>query len=196
MDAGRGCEKIRRRMDAITPAAQRRKATPGLPAWLTHPVAVGGSAAGILDILAAFALAASSGVQPVRVLQAIASGLLGPAAFRGGSPAAALGLALHFVIAFGAAAVYYLASRRLPFLVRQAVPAGLAYGVAVYAVMNLVVLPLSRVNVRAQSPRTMAIMIVIHMVCVGLPIALAIQRLQPARSVRAGSSPAAHRAGR
>ena len=140
-------------------------------------VLAAGAIAGVLDILAAFALQATNGVAPHRVLQAIASGLLGPAAYRGGAATTALGLLLHFVIACGAAAVFYAASRRWPVLVRRAVPAGAVFGVLVYAFMNLVVLPLSRVNFRPPAARTVAIMLAIHIACVGLPIALTVRRL-------------------
>lgn len=144
---------------------------------IAHPVIVGGVAAGVLDILAAFAFRGLvGGVSPVRVLQGIASGLLGPAAFQGGAATAGLGLALHFLIAFMCAAVYYGASRILPVLVRRAVVCGLAYGIVVHLVMNEIVLPLSRVNFRTPPWQFVAGMIVIHMLFVGLPIALAVRR--------------------
>jgi uncharacterized membrane protein YagU involved in acid resistance len=139
------------------------------------PIALGGVLAGVLDILAAFAMSWPR-VTPARVLQSIASGLLGRAAYQGGARTAALGLLLHFVIAFGAAAVYYAASRRLPLLRRRPVACGLAYGVAVYLVMNLVVLPLSQIGFRLPPWPTIALLVVIHMICVGLPIALAAAR--------------------
>ena len=118
----------------------------------------------------------AGGVQPTRVLQGIASGLLGPAAFQGGLRTAALGLALHFVIAFVCAAVYYAASRVLPVLAQRAVVCGMLYGVAVHLFMNQIVLPLSRVNFRTPPWQFVAVMIVIHMLFVGLPIALAVRR--------------------
>ena len=62
----------------------------------------------------------------------IASGLLGPASFQGGTTTAALGLVLHFVIAFGFATFYNLASRPFPALVRQPVVCGLLYGAAAF----------------------------------------------------------------
>ena len=144
--------------------------------WFAHAIVTGGVAAGLLDILAAFAYRGAYGVSPTRVLQGIASGLLGPAAFQGGPATAALGLLLHFVIALGAAVVYYIASRAFPVLARRPVPCGLAYGVAVHAFMNLVVLPMSRVNFRTPPLQFHLVMIAIHMVCVGLPIALAVRR--------------------
>ena len=158
------------RIDQGQPLVRQRAAA------TAHPVIVGGTAAGILDILAAFAFRGAAGVSPVRVLQGIASGLLGPSAFQGGGASALLGLVLHFVIAFGAAAVYYGASKVLPVLVRRAVLCGLAYGVLVHLFMNQVVLPLSRVNFRTPPWTFVATMIVIHMLFVGLPIALSVRR--------------------
>jgi hypothetical protein len=94
-----------------------------------HPVLTGGIAVGILDILAAFVVRYGFGrVPPIRVLQGIASGVLGPSAFSGGVRTAVAGLALHFVIAFGVAAVYFAASRSWQFLVRHPVWSGIAYG--------------------------------------------------------------------
>ena len=134
-------------------------------------ILLGGSVAGVLDILAAF-LISWPRVSPVRVLQYIASGALGPAAFRGGALTAAAGLAFHFGIAFGASAAYVAASRRWPLLVTRPVACGIVYGVVVYAVMQLVVLPLSRVTRGTPTWSSIATMIVIHITCVGLPIAL------------------------
>jgi hypothetical protein len=140
-------------------------------------VLAGGLAAGVLDILAAIAVYGLRGASPVRILQSIASGLLGAPAFEGGAATAALGLVLHFVIASGAAAVYYAASRFLPALVRRPLAWGAAYGVAVYLFMNFVVLPLSAV---AQRPfvitATAVTILIVHIVCVGIPIALAVRR--------------------
>lgn len=140
-------------------------------------ILVGGAIAGALDITYAIVFSGFRGVSATRVLQSVASGLLGPAAYEGGRPTAVLGLCLHFFIAFSAAAIFYAASRRLPFLTERPVLAGILYGVIVYAVMNLVVLPLS-----AYPPRTSFPLIVIatglfvHMFFIGLPIALATRR--------------------
>jgi len=141
----------------------------------TRAVLLGGTLAGVLDILAAV-LMSWPRVPPVRVLQYIASGALGPSAFRGGMATAAVGLVCHFVIAFAAAAVYVAASRRWRLLLARPVVCGIAYGLAVYAVMQLVVLPLSRVTRGTPTWRSVAMMMGIHIVCVGLPIAFAARR--------------------
>lgn len=146
-----------------------------------HPVILGGSLVAVLDILAAFALRGVLGTPPLRVLQAIASGLLGPAAFQGGTATAALGMFLHVVIAFVVAAVYYAVSRWWSVLVRAPIPCGLAYGTAVYLVMNEVVLPLSRVAVRTPPWYVVVSMLAIHMLFVGLPVAVAVARADEPR---------------
>src|SRR5271170_5204805 len=98
---------------------------------------------GVLDISAAFATWWSRGVTPVDILHVIASGLLGRKSFDGGVPTAALGLALHFLIAFSAAGVFYAASRKIGFMTQRPIVAGVTYGVAVYVVMYWIVIPLS-----------------------------------------------------
>ncbi|HEX8472751.1 MAG TPA: hypothetical protein VF666_01835 [Pyrinomonadaceae bacterium] len=137
----------------------------------------GGLLAGVLDLTAALVTNSFRGLSPVRILQSIASGLLGADSYMGGWKTATLGVFLHFVIALGAAAVYYALSRRLRFLVRRTIPAGLLYGVAVYLFMNLVVLPLSAFphQITFRAPLLVTGLIV-HMLCVGLPIALVIRR--------------------
>src|SRR3977135_329964 len=103
-----------------------------------------GLIAGILDMTDALVFNdLVRGIKPIRILHYIASGVLGQAAAnRGGIKTAALGMALHFVIAFGAAIVFYVASRALPFMTRHAVISGLLYGGAVYLFMNWIVVPL------------------------------------------------------
>ncbi len=126
-----------------------------------------GFACGVLDITAAFVVYGFFGAKPVPLLQGIASGLLGPKAFDGGLATALLGLLCHFVIAFGAATVYSVASRALRVLVDQAVVFGALYGVAVYFFMNRIVLPLSAVAKRSFSLKLMIVGVVIHIFCVG-----------------------------
>src|SRR6202043_2257248 len=84
----------------------------------------------------------------MRLMQFIASGLLGRQAFQGGVPIAFLGLGLHFVIAFGLVTVFYFARGKVAPLRTYPVPSGIIYGLTVFAVMNLIVLPLSAATPR------------------------------------------------
>jgi hypothetical protein len=137
----------------------------------------GGLACGVFDITqACLAWWLQSGVSPTRIFQSIAAGLLGREAFQGGAKTAALGLALHFLIAFSAAAVFYAASRKIKFLTERPIIAGLLYGEAVWLFMNFVVIPLSATR---SGPFTMAAILtgpIGHPFFVGLPISLAVRR--------------------
>ena len=137
----------------------------------------GGLLAGILDLSAAIVTNGFRGIVPIRILQSVASGLLGAESYKGGLRTALLGTALHFVITFTAAAIYYAVSRKLTFLVRGAVVSGLIYGIAIYWFMNLIVLPLSAVPFKITfQPAIVVTGLIVHMLCVGLPIALAVRR--------------------
>jgi hypothetical protein len=133
-------------------------------------------AVGILDLLDAVVFFGLRGVQPIRIFQSIASGLLGRAAFSGGTASAALGIALHFFIAFLIVAVFFLASRRLPALVRAPVLSGLIYGIGAYIVMQYLVIPLSAAGTGRFSWPVFVNGVLIHMFGVGLPAALVAAR--------------------
>jgi uncharacterized membrane protein YagU involved in acid resistance len=135
----------------------------------------GGLIAGVLDLTSAFVIWGLRGIAPIRVMQGIASGLLGAASFQGGLPTAALGAACHFLIAFGAACVYYAASTKLALLKERAIASGLLYGVAVYLFMNLIVIPLSATRAR-YTLSSVVVGLIVHMLFVGLPISLAVWR--------------------
>lgn len=130
-------------------------------------------AVGILDLLDAVVFFGLRGVQPIRIFQSIASGLLGRAAFSGGMASAALGIALHFFIAFLIVAAFFLASRRLPALVRAPILSGLIYGIGAYIVMQYIVIPLSAAGTGRFSWPVFVNGVLIHMFGVGLPASLA-----------------------
>ena len=133
----------------------------------------GAAIAGALDIVYAIVFYGLRGVPAVRILQSVASGLLGAPAYRGGMSTALLGLGLHFAIMFVIAALFVAASRRLAPLRQHAVTAGAVYGLLVYGVMNYVVLPLSAFPQRG-TPATLVIALglLVHVALVGIPISL------------------------
>jgi uncharacterized membrane protein YagU involved in acid resistance len=127
---------------------------------------------GALDAIDAVVFFGLRGVQPIRIFHSIAAGLLGRAAFQGGLATAALGVFLHFFIAFIIVSTFCLASTRARALTRQPVIWGLLYGLVVYAVMNLVVVPLSAAG---RAPFSLPVLmngLLIHAFGVGLPSAL------------------------
>ena len=130
---------------------------------------------GTLDILDAFLFNwFRSGVRPGRILQFIASGLLGREAFNGGAATEVLGLFLHYFIAFGIVTVYILASRRLPVIAERPFVLGPIYGILVHLVMHYVVVPLSAVT-RAPGPMPLVVHVnqwLIHAFGIGLVTAL------------------------
>jgi hypothetical protein len=156
---------------AETSRAERAGTSRAIPAILAA-----GLLCGVMDISAAFLTWVPKGVSPGRLLQSIASGLLGPASFRGGAATSALGLAIHFLIALMAAAVFYAASRRLPALLDYPWLAGVGYALVVYGFMYWVVMPLSRLRRGPVSVPYTVMAIVTHIICVGLPISLVIHR--------------------
>ncbi len=83
-----------------------------------------------------------------------------------------MGLLLHFGIAFSAATVFCFAARYVPVLLRFPVTAAALYGIAVFLVMNLIVLPLSAMPKRRVTRRGIAIQLAFHIFLIGLPISL------------------------
>jgi hypothetical protein len=134
-------------------------------------IGVGGLVAGSFDLACAFFMFG------IGVPRAIAGGLLGRAAFHGGAGIYFLGVTLHYLIAFSAAAIYYSASRRLLFLREHPLVCGLFFGIGLYLVMNLIVLPLSALHVTHPiALRDMIQGLLVHMILIGLPISFSVRR--------------------
>jgi hypothetical protein len=134
-------------------------------------IGAGGLIAGTLD------LGETLVVFGARSPLAIAAGMLGQNAFRGGTAIYILGVLLHYLIVFSAAAIYFAASRRLHFLIEYRLICGLFFGGAIDAVMRLVVLPLSALHARGPYQyHDLVLGLVVHMVLVGLPISFSVQR--------------------
>jgi hypothetical protein len=150
-------------------------------------VLAAGLLCGVMDITAAFLLAwIPSHVYPVRLLQGIASGLLGRASFQHGWATGALGLAFHFLIAFTAAAVFYAASRKIPALLDHPWLAGIGYALVVYGVMYWIVMPLSRLHRHQVTLSYTETAIIVHIICVGLPISLVMYRFARREGISVG----------
>jgi uncharacterized membrane protein YagU involved in acid resistance len=144
---------------------------------IAKAVVIGGLIGGALDLLFAVSFAGYNGAAPSRVFQAIASGLLGDAAFSGGADVQALGVACHFGISLLWAALFAVIASRLPALTRRPILAGLAFGVIVFLSMRLVVLPLSTYPRPVTfKPLATVLDLLSHMILFGTPIALVVSR--------------------
>ncbi len=132
-------------------------------------VLIGGLVAGVVDIGAATAINhAPIGV----ILQAIASGLLGKASFHGGAASAAVGFVLQLGMSLIIAAVYGVASARLPTLIRRPIALGALYGLGVFIVMNFVVVPLSAAHMKPKITLAFIGLNLAAMILFGLIVAL------------------------
>jgi hypothetical protein len=136
-------------------------------------VLAGGAAAALLDGLAATVDFRMRGISFARLWQGVASGALGPSSFQRGKAPMFLGLAFHVLIATTSAFVFNVAANYTPVLLAHYIASGALFGIAVYIVMNLVVIPLSAMPPR---PFVLAITVrqlLIHIFFVGLPISIA-----------------------
>ncbi|MCU1247315.1 MAG: hypothetical protein JWQ49_344 [Edaphobacter sp.] len=135
---------------------------------------------GTLDISDAFIFYGLRGVSPFRILQGIATGIYGHAALGMGHRSAMVGLVCHFFIACCATTVFLLAARKFP-LAGHPWLYGPLFGVALYCVMNYIVLPLTRVPPRPPFPPLVPFVngVAALVCCIGIPLAFIARRYVP-----------------
>ena len=143
-------------------------------------VVLAGMLVGTLDILAAFtSFYLSTGKNPIpAVLKFIASGVLGRPALKGGAEMIALGLALHYLIAFLFTIFFFWIYKRWTLLSRNWVLTGIVYGIFIWLAMTLIVVPLSNTPKLPPAPigkKIISILILITMI--GLPLSYIAKRL-------------------
>jgi hypothetical protein len=160
-------------------------------------ILLAGFVAGTLDASAAMIqyMINSHGGNPLKVWRFVASGALGQeAATKDLITMAIAGLLFHFIIAFCFTLFFFFIYPKIKFLRKNLVVTGLVYGIFVWLVMNLIVVPLSNIPARGKlwtmvtntdgnrhavlqlpsDPTKMIIGILIIMFCIGLPISLII----------------------
>ncbi len=149
-----------------------------LPTTLTlaRTALYAGLLAGALDITAA--IVTNLQVPARVVLQSVASGWQGRAAYQGGWPTAWLGLASHFAIMLVIAVIFVAAAAAFPALRRFWIPVGAVFGVAVWMALAFVVVPMSASPLTPPADLLAALKpIAVHIVAVGLPIAWVARRM-------------------
>ncbi len=149
---------------AFTTSVQRTR--------LLLPILVGGAIAGTLDLTSAFITYGHN------MPRGIAAGLIGRQAAQSGFFPWILGIFLHYFIAFSAATVYCLASRKLEFMRDHFIVSGVFFGIGLYLVMNLIVLPLCAFHFMGPYQlRGLIQGLLVHMTIVGLPISYSLHKL-------------------
>ena len=111
----------------------------------------------------------------MRLLQIVASGLFGTAAFTGGTSTAVMGLLLHFGMSIVWAAIFLALATLRPAIALHPYRSGIAFGVVVFGVMRLIVLPLSDFPYPVTfKPLATILDLLSHMLLFGIPIALSV----------------------
>lgn len=142
---------------------------------MARTIAIATLVAGTLDILFAMILTLVNGREIGNMLRFVGSGPF-PAATEMGGAGAILGLLTHFALMAGMATAFVLAARQWPALLQKPVQRGILYGLATYAVMNWVVVPLRFDAPLPPRPLSIATQLFAHIVLVGIPIALVAAR--------------------
>jgi hypothetical protein len=127
--------------------------------------------AGTADLVGAIAYYdLRAGVSATRILQGIASGILGARAFVGGSRAAALGLVCHYLIALIWTLFFYAIYARIGMFAWRRWVTAVVYAIFVSLVMNLAVVPLSNVPTRPFSLSALVEATIILIFTIGFPL--------------------------
>jgi len=135
-----------------------------------------GLLAGTLDATAAIVnYTIEGGKLPSKIFQYIASGAVGKVAFTGGSGMIILGIIFHYTIAFAFTLFLFMIYPRLNFLSKNRILTAILYGIFVWLVMNVIVVPMSNVPAASSFNIKQAIIAtVILIIAVGLPLSFLI----------------------
>ncbi len=143
----------------------------------TRAVLTTGLIAGTCDAIGATVhYLANGGKTPLKIWTYVASAVFGADASTGGVPMILSGLAFHYVIATCWTTLYFILAARVNILRTQVIPSSILYGSFVWTMMNLVVVPNTKIPARPFNPTQAAIAAFVLMVCIGLPCALGARR--------------------
>jgi hypothetical protein len=144
----------------------------------TKTILLSGFVAGTMDMLGAILVYSviMQRVTALQILHGIAAGAFGKNTVGDSTTMALIGLGFHYVIAFSFAIGYFLVYPYIPFLRKQKIISGLLYGIFVWAVMNLIVVPMSNAYHAPFAWPSAIRGAAILMICIGLPISLITSR--------------------
>lgn len=128
--------------------------------------------AGTLDLLTAYLFNhyIISHISFTQLLQSIASGVFGKEAFTGGNQVAVYGLIFHYLITLSFTTIFFLICRLMPSVLENKVLTGVLYGIIVWIIMNLLILPVSRFQARPLQWDIALVNMIILILCIGLPV--------------------------
>ena len=129
---------------------------------------------GTLDILSAFiyVFIKTGNFIPLGILKFVASGVFGKGAAAGGNMMVLAGVIIHYTIAFLFTIIFFLLYSGIKTLSKNKVLTGIIYGIFVWVVMNLIVLPFTNIAPRPFNMFNAIINMGILIICVGIPLSL------------------------
>lgn len=143
-----------------------------------------GLLAGTLDILSACLQAyIAKGISPETVLRFIASGAFGKPAFTGGWEMPLTGLLFHYIIAYSFTTLFFMLYPYINLMRKSIVLTAVVYGVFIFVVMNLLVLPLTKITRAPIKLDKAAIATGILIVAIGLPLSIFARRFYQHRNL-------------
>ncbi len=141
-----------------------------------NPILTAVLVAGTLDILGAFTqfyIMRKMNPAPI-VLKYIASGVFGPDAMKGGAGMMIIGLLFHYLIVLGCVLAFYWLYPRVSVMRYNKWLTAVVYGLLVWVVTNLVIVPLSLVRRGPFNLNNALIAMLILIVMIGIPLSFII----------------------
>lgn len=143
----------------------------------TGTIIITGLVAGTLDILSAMLYYfIRTGKSGLTILNFVASGAFGKDAISGGAAMAVAGLFFHFFIAFCWTLLFFFIYPQIHSIIKNKIITGFIYGVIVWTVMNLIVMPMSAIPKRPFIFWNALISMLIIIMAIGLPISIIISK--------------------
>lgn len=144
---------------------------------LASSIILAGLIAGTLDITAAcIQFYSKTGKGPETIFRYIASAVIGKEAYTGGFGMILLGLFLHYLIAFIWTILFFLLYPGVRNFSRNVIVNGFLYGLIVWSLMNLVIVPMTKITTTPVDFVKAIPGILIIIVCIGLPISIIAER--------------------
>lgn len=137
-----------------------------------------GLIAGTLDICAAMiSVYTRTGRGPEGIFRYIARGAFGDDAKTGGAEYIIAGILFHYLIAFGFTILFFVIYPKIKkWISPYTIITGILYGAIVWCIMNLVVVPSSKIIPATPTLSSVTREMLILMCCIGLPVAFLTKR--------------------